>query len=292
MRTPNSEAGTREIDITARRRHMMRERDLLLWFHDGAGDPAFDLALEEVLLEGAGVGRATLLTSRWPSPLLVVGYAQDTDTGFDRCCCSSKSVPVLRRITGGTGVFYSNDLSLSLVLPASHPWSRGIQGLYDGFVGTVQETLSELGFSTTRTIAGGAGGKRPSPICFEGPHAEGLSMGGKRVMGSAQARRRGGVLVHSTLVLNLDAEFEGAVFGVPPDRIRAAIAAVPFDAGHLDAFVSLFAGRLALGLGMEVEKRPPPPEVVEKARRLCEERRLDPKWTLLPAAAPAREGRE
>lgn len=188
------------------------------------GDPFRDLALEEDLLRQAGP--PTLFLYSWPRPTVVLGCGQpdrDLDLGF----CQRAGIPVLRRSSGGTAIVHHDDLAVSLVLGRAHPWNRGIGDLYDRFLDVIQGTLWALGVPATRYEGPPSPSRPRSPICFEGMGRETLLVGGRKAVGCAQARRRNAVLVHGVLLLHLDPDLQGAVFGVPPERILASLAPLP-----------------------------------------------------------------
>ncbi len=223
------------------------------------GPPGRDLAAEEGLLERAADGQPALALYSWPRPVVVLGYAQPADD-VDLEWCRGARVPVLRRPTGGTGVVHHKDLSVSLALPAAHPWARGIRRLYDGFLGALQEALASLGAGVSRldAPAPARGLRERSPICFEDQSADTLVVDGRKVVGCAQARRSRAVLVHAAVLLNFDSALYARVFRVHAARVERGLgAALP---GTVPAVVGRrVAAVLATALGLEVV-HPTPPE--------------------------------
>lgn len=212
----------------------------------GGEDPRRDLAFEEDQLAAAARGEASLALHAWARPTLVLGYAQDPAT-VDLAACARLGVPVYRRLTGGTGVLHHLALSASLALPAAHAWCTSIGALYDGFVEATRAAAASLGCPLERGAGHTAAGRGRSPICFEDTLTESLLLGGRKVLGCAQARRREACLVHGTLLLGVDLPLQSAVYGVPPSRLAAALGALPgLDAG---ALATEWATSLAAALG-------------------------------------------
>lgn len=240
----------------------------------GSGDPVSDLALEAFLLERSADGVPRLLVCSWPEPVAVIGYAQDP-ADLDLAWCRSADVPVLRRLTGGTGVVHRCDLGVSLVLAASHPWGVSIRSLYGRFLDAVELALRAAGSEVARPEVVAPASRERSPICFENQLAETLVVGGRKAVGCAQARRRSGVLVHAAVLLGLDVTLWAGVFGVPEKRIRAALA--PALEG-VEPFVvaRAVAERLAGALGLEAVERPAPAVPAELVERYRE-----PRWAPL-----------
>lgn len=183
------------------------------------GDPLSDLALEAQMLDRA---QPAILCYSWPSPTLVLGYGQRV-SDIDLDYCRSRSIPVLRRRTGGTGVVHHRDLSLSLVLPADHPWAGGIMALYDRFLEILERGLAEAGGQLERRKDPPPGARDRSPICFEDQLADTLLRNGKKVVGCAQLRRKRAVLIHAAISLHLDVENYASIFGVSAERIRRGL---------------------------------------------------------------------
>ena len=246
------------------------------WWLSQGGDPARDLAREELLLQAASeTGRPVGLACRWSRPVLVLGYGQEAST-VDLVACRRLGVPVLRRATGGTGVLYDGDLALSLALPSGHPWATTIGALYDAFVESVRSSLASAGVSTERGTGRARVGER-SPICFEDHLAETLALGGKKLLGCAQARRREAVLIHGALLLGVDAALQAQVYGVPQSRIERILGRVPPGAyASPEALARSLAEDLASRLGEPPAGFSPPPALADALAA----RTSDPKWVI------------
>lgn len=196
-------------------------------------DPVRDLAVEEALLRQDPGTPPCVYLYGWNRPVLVLGYGQPAET-VDLDAARRLGVTVLRRVSGGTGVVHSRDLSVSLVLDADHPVARSIPGLYDRFLDMLTAALFTLGVAVQRPGRGSRPNGSPrSPICFEELHGETLAIEGRKVVGCAQARRRNRVLVHGTILLGLDPDLQAALYRVDPERITLAMAALPLPAPHL-----------------------------------------------------------
>ena len=190
------------------------------------GSAEADLAREVSLLDRAVLGDASLFFYSWRGPVVVLGCGQREDT-VDRAFCEQTRIPVVRRVSGGTGVLHCDDLAVSLVLPVQHEWAGRIAGLYDRFLTVLQQALRDLGIATSRSDAAFPRARERSPVCFLDQTRETLLLGRRKAVGCAQARRRGGVLVHASILLNLRVDLYARVFRVPPERIAASLAPLP-----------------------------------------------------------------
>ena len=187
------------------------------------GPPVDDLAREAWLLERAAKGRVSVFLTSWEGPVVVLGYAQKAEE-LDLDFCRAGGMSVLRRLTGGTGVIHSGDLGVGLALPSTHPWAMGIVGLYGRFLDVLGPALRSLGSGASRLDDPARASRLRSPVCFLDQLSDTLVVDGKKVVGCAQTRRGGAVLIHAAVLLGLDAELYARVFGVDVDEIRSGLA--------------------------------------------------------------------
>ena len=181
------------------------------------------LAEESRLLQR---GALHLFTYTWNQPVLVLGRGQSLEN-INTDTCRKEGIPILRRSTGGTGVLHQHTLNIALFLPRNHPWSQTIAPLYGRFTAWVKAALTKQSFSCK-----GWNHRRPSAprsaICFESHTDDTLLIEGRKVFGSAQRRQKTGVLIHGTLLLDLDVPQHSRVFGVPKAHIRRIMCALPY----------------------------------------------------------------
>lgn len=226
-------------------------------FHS-QGPPSHDLAFEAMMLDRAAHGRCSALVSSWEGPVVVLGYAQKPED-IDLEWCRSRGVPVLRRLSGGTGVIHRGDLGVALALPIEHPWSKGIVGLYDLFLTALEPALVSVGGRVERIEEPRRGSRVRSPICFEDQLADTLVVDGRKAVGCSQTRRRGGVLIHAAVLLGLDAGLYSQVFNVAAERVAEGLAPAVTGVDWTvvgDAVINRLADEL--GVTIEVKPRPDP----------------------------------
>lgn len=217
------------------------------------GPPAADLAREAWLLDRAAAGEISLFLTSWEGPAVILGYGQDADS-VDVGWCEDHGVPVLRRLTGGTGVIHAGDLGVGLSLPIEHPWAGGIIELYGRFLDVLEPALKSVGAEVTRLAEPQRASRVRSPICFLDQLADTLVVDGKKVVGCAQTRRRGAVLIHAAVLLGLNASRYSSVFGVSTEDVAKGLApAVP--GGDWRTVGEAIADHMAAALGLEVRRR-------------------------------------
>jgi lipoate-protein ligase A len=221
------------------------------------GPPVEDLAREAWLLERTAEGRISLFLTSWEGPAVVLGYAQNVGE-VDLDFCRTRSIPVARRLTGGTGVIHQGDLGVGLFLPQNHPWAKGIIDLYERFLDVLGPALRSLGSEVSRLEKPTRASRVRSPICFLDQLSDTLVVDGKKVVGCAQTRRGGAVLIHAAVLLGLDAELYARVFDVEAADIEAGLAPALAGADWRTAGDAIVEG-LADALDLEVRRCPSEP---------------------------------
>jgi lipoate-protein ligase A len=204
-------------------------------------------------MERAAEGRISVLLTSWGGPVVVLGYAQKAEEA-DLAFCSSEGIPVLRRLTGGTGVMHRGDLGVGLSLPAQHPWAKDIVGLYGRFLDVLGPALQSLGSDVSRLADPARASRVRSPICFLDQLSDTLVVEGKKVVGCAQTRRGGAVLIHAAILLGLDAELCARVFGVDEAVIRSGLAPALPGADWRRVGDAIVEG-LSKALGLKAQQR-------------------------------------
>ncbi len=173
----------------------------------GSDRGPFNMAVDEALLESVGTGGSlpTLRFYSWTPACLSLGYAQPI-TEIDRLTLEAQSWDLVRRPTGGRAILHMDELTYAIVAPSDHPALRGgvlesYRRLSLGLIAGVQRL--GLVVDPPRADPPSAGGG-DNPVCFEIPSAYEITVGGKKLLGSAQLRRKDGILQHGSLPLSGD----------------------------------------------------------------------------------------
>jgi len=190
------------------------EYPLATWrlLNTGPADGAANMAIDEAILTAVAEGKSppTLRFFAWEPPCLSIGYSQAADD-VDITKCQQAGVNVVRRPTGGRAILHTDELTCSIVASQGEPrvaggvvesYRRLSAGLVRGlrFLG-VDVAQAEAGHGTVAPIGQDAD---VSAACFDAPSAYEVTAGGKKLVGSAQVRRRGAVLQHGSLLLQGD----------------------------------------------------------------------------------------
>jgi lipoate-protein ligase A len=165
----------------------------------------YNMALDEALLEGVSSG-ASLPALRfygWNPPAVSVGYFQGLEEEVDLEECRRLGVDVVRRISGGGAVFHHAEITYSLIMPLSHPHAApSIPESYRRLCAGVTAGLGRLG---VRAVF--------API-------NDILAGDRKISGNAQTRRKGCLLQHGTVLLDLEAELMFSLLKVPREKLK------------------------------------------------------------------------
>lgn len=174
----------------------------------GLNDGATNMAIDEAILMAvaAGMSPPTLRFYGWQPPCVSVGYAQPLRDEIDLEACRRLGYTWVRRPTGGRAILHIDELTYSVVAPLQEPrvagdiltsYRRLSQGLIAGLgllgCDAVQADRDVDGHSSDLSAA-----------CFDVPSPYEVMARGRKLVGSAQARRRRTVLQHGTLPLQGD----------------------------------------------------------------------------------------
>jgi len=172
---------------------------LRLIVEDEPRSGAWNMAIDAVLLDSA-LQRdvCTLRWYAWEEPTLSLGYFQSPDDPLIDERFSQ--LPVVRRLSGGGAILHDRELTYSCALPAEHPLARDPSSLYASLHAAIVSTLQQHGIEVAPRGQGDRG-LDVNFLCFSRGDANDLVIGGHKILGSAQRRRRGAVLQHGALLL-------------------------------------------------------------------------------------------
>lgn len=187
------------------------------------------LKAEETILK-ENISTPQLFFCIWNKPSLVLGFNQDGKDGIDMEFCNQNNIKVLRRQSGGSGVFYNMDISFSLFLPSAHPLAKGIHHLYKQVLDWLSLTLKDYKIETKPYKCNSSLHAKASALCFENPTFESLMINDKKAAGCAQVRRSTGVLVHGLILFEPDILFHSRIFCITEERIKNIITGI----GNID----------------------------------------------------------
>ncbi len=166
---------------------------------------AWNMAIDEAILEAVGSREAppTLRLYAWEPACLSLGYAQPIfDVDIPRL--RERGWDLVRRPTGGRAILHTDELTYSVIGPQDDPrLTGGVLESYRRLSEALLVALETLNLAVQANPRADLESSEnpPGPVCFEAPSNYEITINGKKLVGSAQARRRDGVLQHGTLPL-------------------------------------------------------------------------------------------
>jgi lipoyl(octanoyl) transferase len=253
---------------------------------------AWNMAVDEAILEHAGRSDVlpTLRLYAWDPPCLSLGHAQpfaDVDTAR----LESHGWEVVRRMTGGRAILHTDELTYSVTGPADEPRLAGsILESYNHLAGALLVAVQDLSLPVEMKEGKVESSEQPNPVCFEVPSTYEITVDGKKLIGSAQARRKGGVLQHGSLPLTGDLSRICQTLTFPDEsareaamqRLLARATTVESVLGRevawetaAQAFIRAFEAQL----GLKLEAGEMSESELARAEKLVKEKYVHPSWT-------------
>lgn len=269
----------------------------------GERDGATNMAIDEAVLEAVTAGRShpTLRLYGWCPPCLSLGFSQcAADVDLD--ACAQRGWDIVRRPTGGQAILHVDELTYSVCAPLNEPRVAG--GVVESYGRLATGLLAAL-----RLIGLEPAQARPSyppqegahgPACFDGPARYEVTVspedsdGGpqpRKLVGSAQSRRLGGLLQHGTLPLSgeITRIIDGLAFGSTAEqeaaRLRLSTRALTLESalGRSVSFAEMaqaMAAGFAQALQLEFESAELSESEWAAAARIRSEKYANDAWTL------------
>ena len=189
------------------------------------GNAFFNMAVDEQLVRSVESGSSlpALRVFGWKPPAVSFGYAQKISKEIDLSAAKERGIDIVRRPTGGRAVLHWNELTYSVVCPADHPALGGnITDVYRAISSCLVSGLIHLGVDA-RLEPGKAPvpsprGKDITSPCFSSTSQYEITLGGRKLVGSAQRRIGEIVLQHGSLLIG--PEHKQVVDLMPPGRDR------------------------------------------------------------------------
>lgn len=177
------------------------------FINGGTASGPWHMAVDEAVMEAVTAGEAapTLRLYTWNPPCLTLGYFQKAQRDVDFDAVNRLGFDVTRRLTGGRAVLHQHELCYSLVLPRHLPGlDESVTVSYKQLSRGLAEGFALLGLPVVMVKPLAHDGRHTGGACFDALSAYELAAEGKKIVGSAQARRDGALLQHGSILNDLD----------------------------------------------------------------------------------------
>lgn len=173
----------------------------MTWFflNSGKGGSAFNMALDEALLEyAAQIGKPVLRFYGWNEPAATFGYFQKfSDVGR-----ATHLRPLIRRPTGGGIVPHDVDWTYSFVVPPHHEWHLlKAEESYRRIHEWIRDGFAKLKIETELALESKIQSPKSAAVsaCFIGHEKSDVLRHGKKIAGAAQRRNKSGLLIQGSI---------------------------------------------------------------------------------------------
>ena len=266
----------------------------------GFADACENMAVDEALMLSCAEGASppTLRLYGWRPPGVSLGYFQPVDDQIDQAECARRGYTLVRRPTGGRAILHDDEVTYSVtgrqsdipggekVISSYREISRGIEAALQR-IGIAAEMARQRRRGTeTPRYNDGNGGRAAPAACFAKAARSDMTVDGRKIVGSAQARRHGAILQHGSIPLRVSVADAAAVMA-PDGRACLALADAAIsvsDAVGRDVTFEEMCGALAAGFeeGLHVTLVPGEltPEERERVAHLRETKYGTDAWTL------------
>lgn len=253
---------------------------------------AWNMAVDEAVLEAVEQNMVppSLRLYAWKPPCLSIGYAQPC-SDIDHASLRAHGWDWVRRPTGGRAILHTDELTYAVIAPHSDPRVSGdVLESYRRLSAALLTALrvlnipaeSHLNSQVPRNQDNGA-------VCFEVPSNYEIVVNGKKLIGSAQARRKKAVLQHGTLPLWGDLTRITQVLAFTDEKTRsdaanrllshATTAEMVLGASlSWENAVQAFRSAFQSELNLELIPADLSAQEIEHAEKLVQEKYTHPSW--------------
>ncbi len=251
------------------------------------------MAVDESILEHIhrGESQPTLRLYSWNPPCLSLGHAQSfKDVDIERL--KSHGWEVVRRVTGGRAILHTDELTYS-VTGSEHEeiLSGGVLESYNRLSKALLYAVQSLSLPVqVQEGKNTPASQNLNPVCFEVPSSYEITVDGKKLIGSAQARKKEGVLQHGSLPLTGDLTricdaliFENeSARQTAKDRLLARATTVKSALGvgiDWETAAQAFVRGFEAELGIQFKRGEMSASEVQRTEELVKEKYAHPAWT-------------
>jgi lipoate-protein ligase A len=148
----------------------------------------------------------SLFLYRWREPTVTLGYAQPAEGVLDLEAARRAGVPVVRRPTGGRAILHADDWTYSAVVPLDDAlFGGGLAASVGRLTAVVGAALAAIGIECAPAGRAAARAAERTPIgdepaCFALAVGHELTVGGRKLVGSAQRRLTRALLQQGTIL--------------------------------------------------------------------------------------------
>ncbi|MCU0621259.1 MAG: hypothetical protein MUC69_07145 [Gemmatimonadales bacterium] len=178
------------------------------------------MALDSGLLaQAASRGTTVLRLYRWDPPCLSFGRHEPAARLYDRARVAALGLDAVRRPTGGRAVWHADEVTYALTAPAGA--FGGLRAAYHDVHAMLAAALTSLGVDAALAPAPARAARPADGACFAVPAGGEVTVGGRKLVGSAQRREGSALLQHGSILLGGSQALVADVSVGAPVMVRA-----------------------------------------------------------------------
>ncbi len=166
---------------------------------DAPASGAVNMAVDHALARCLGQGEGVLRLYRWATPTVSFGRNEPARGRCDLEIARRASIDFVRRPTGGRAVLHDRELTYAVALPVTSGMS--LRAVYRMVNEGLVKALDALGVPASTAPAEGRALPPAAGPCFRRPSEGEVTVAGRKLVGSAQARIGSAILQHGSLLL-------------------------------------------------------------------------------------------
>lgn len=223
-----------------------------------ASSAVYNMELDEKIFnryleDGIGV----LRVYRWEKPSFTYGFSQNPENEINLDKCASDGIQIAKRMTGGGIIFHNDEITYSFVCSkedAGEP--QGIFVSYRNICKFLTRFYESLGITAEFALEAQHFQERSAPhqLCSASYEKYDIVIGGRKIGGNAQKRKRRVIFQHGCIPLKVNWDFVRSYLNRLPDNISTYVTtlsdeleAVPergiLEQKLIDAFSNAFSVR-------------------------------------------------
>ncbi len=185
----------------------------------------YNMAIDEAIMRSHRDKKVppTVRFYSWNPATLSLGYFQKLEKEVNQDACQNAGVDIVRRLTGGRAILHDKELTYSLTIRENYnllsssivkSYKEISQGLVAGL------NLLDIPADLKPMERGKKSPKGNSAACFDAPSWYEVILKNKKLIGSAQTRKKGTILQHGSLPYEIDPEKTFELFNYSDEKQR------------------------------------------------------------------------
>ncbi|MDD5465441.1 MAG: lipoate--protein ligase family protein [Candidatus Omnitrophica bacterium] len=174
------------------------------------------------LEDGIGV----LRIYRWERPSFTYGFSQNPRNKINLDKCASDGIQIAKRMTGGGILFHDDEITYSFVCSKEDVGEpKGVFVSYRNICKFLMRFYESLGLFPEFALQAESFNNRcaPNELCSASHEKYDIVIGGRKIGGNAQKRRRQVIFQHGSIPLRVNWDFARNYLNCLPDNISTYV---------------------------------------------------------------------